>query len=288
MRGVAYDSAGESQMEQLSQPEESYLARGFRDVDSAAGEKMAQCLRFLDSLPSFQTYKRLILDALAPKPGQTIADLGCGLGFDVLRLAALVGPDGCAIGVDSSATLLRFACSASRNSPSAAFLCADVQNLPLARDSLHSCKVDRVLQHAENPLSALREAFRTIRAGGIIACAEPDWSTFTIDDDNRAMVLQILDFWAASFRNPWIGRQLENCLREAGFIDIQLSDTLLVAPSFESSDKVFDIVQTAQRLAEATRSDEPLAWISGLKQRDHARPVCSTVTICLNVAGKPT
>jgi ubiquinone/menaquinone biosynthesis C-methylase UbiE len=274
-------------MEHDAQANESYLPRGFRDVDAAASEKIVQCLRFMDSLPTFQTYKKLILEALHPKPGETVADLGCGLGFDVLRLAELLGPDGCAIGVDSSMTLLRSARSMSQDSGPATFLRANIQNLPLANDSLHSCTIDRVLQHVESPLPVLSEVFRATRPGGVVACAEPDWGTFTIDHNNRVMMQQILDFWTANLRNPWIGRQLSNYLREAGFVDIQLTGTLLVAPSFESSDKVFDIVQTAQRLAESTGSDEPLAWISELKDRDRARPVCSTVTLFLNVARKP-
>jgi hypothetical protein len=47
---------------------------------------MAQCLRYLDSLPSFQRYKDLILEAMNPQPGEVTADLGYGLGLDAARI----------------------------------------------------------------------------------------------------------------------------------------------------------------------------------------------------------
>src|SRR5690348_14593911 len=96
-------------MKDVGQSEESYLATGFRNVDAADVGKMAGCLRFLDSLPSFQSYKKLIIEALNLKSGHTTADLGCGLGFDLLRLGKLVEPGGHVLGVDSSMMLLKSA-----------------------------------------------------------------------------------------------------------------------------------------------------------------------------------
>ena len=46
------------------------------------------------------------LAAAAPRPGETVVDLGCGRGGDVLRAAALVGPAGLAIGVDGNEAML--------------------------------------------------------------------------------------------------------------------------------------------------------------------------------------
>jgi ubiquinone/menaquinone biosynthesis C-methylase UbiE len=194
----------------MAQPdqEEDYLARGFRNVDTAVVGKMAQCLEFVNSLPSFQYYKNSILEAMDPKPDSIIADLGCGMGFDVARLARLIGLDGLAIGVDSSKAFLESARSMSKNSAGIQFIHADIQNLPFDTGYLHACKVDRTLQHIESPASVLREMFRTVRPGGTVVCAEPDWGTFTIDDDDRSTVKQIAALWEENIRNPWIGRQL--------------------------------------------------------------------------------
>lgn len=263
---------------------EDYLAKGFRDVDAAAVGKMARCLTFIDTLPEFQRYKTSILEMMNPQRGSITADLGCGLGFDVRRLSRLVGPEGRAIGVDSSRALIESARSASKGFPAVEFVQADIQNLPFASGFLHSCKIDRTLQHVERPAVVLNEIFRTMRPGGRVICAEPDWGTFAIDDASHAMARQIAAIWSESFRNPRVGRELGKLLEEAGFVDIQVQEAPLTTPSFESSDMVFDIAQTALRLAESSGSEEPLAWLARLRERDR---VCCSVTLVMNCARKP-
>src|ERR1700744_520911 len=144
-------------MKRANEQAEEYLARGFRDVDSAAADKMARCLAYMDGLPEFQQYKTTIVEMMEPRPGHITADLGCGLGFDVRRLAKLVDPGGRAIGVDASLTLIESARAASKDFPCADFIQADIQSLPFAGNFLHSCKVDRTLQHVEQPLVVLKE-----------------------------------------------------------------------------------------------------------------------------------
>jgi ubiquinone/menaquinone biosynthesis C-methylase UbiE len=270
-----------------SQQDERYLATGFRNVDGGAARKMARCLEFLDLLPSFQGYKNLILEEIKPQPGGIAADLGCGLGFDVRRLARLVGPRGRALGVDSSMTLLESAVATSRGFAAVSFIRADIHNLPFENGSLDCVKADRVLQHVQEPSSVVAEMFRTVRRGGKVVCAEPDWRTFTVEHGNHAMVRQVTQLFGQSFRNPWIGTQLSGELEDAGFVDIKVQPWPLVAPSFEDSDRVFDLVQTAERLTESTGSDEPLAWIADARKCDTERPVRSSVTLYLNFGRKP-
>jgi SAM-dependent methyltransferase len=50
---------------------------------------------------------RLLLDALAITPGQTVCDLGCGNGFYTLELARRVGPRGTVYAVDIQPEMLR-------------------------------------------------------------------------------------------------------------------------------------------------------------------------------------
>jgi ubiquinone/menaquinone biosynthesis C-methylase UbiE len=267
--------------------QESYLAKGFRDVDASAIGKMAKCLTFLDSLPSFRRYKGSIVEALKLREGSIVADLGCGLGFDVRRFAALVGPEGRSIGVDRSLAFLESARAASRELPAVEFINADIQNLPFETGFLHSCKVDRTLQHVERPVSVLSEMFRTVRPGGIVACAEPDWGTFAIDHADHTWFPKVAETWSEGFRHPWIGRQLQNLLKEVGFAEIEVHGIPLIAPSFESSDLVFDITQTAQRLAASSGSDRPLEWLREVRERDRMSPVRSSVVLMLNFARRP-
>jgi 2-polyprenyl-3-methyl-5-hydroxy-6-metoxy-1,4-benzoquinol methylase len=52
---------------------------------------------------------RRALAALAPHPGESVLDIGCGGGETSLDLARAVAPDGTVVGIDLSAAVLVFA-----------------------------------------------------------------------------------------------------------------------------------------------------------------------------------
>jgi ubiquinone/menaquinone biosynthesis C-methylase UbiE len=277
-------------MKRAERQGEEYLARGFRDVDAAAVGKMARCLAYMDGLPEFQQYKTTILEMMKPQPGSITADLGCGLGFDVRRLARLVGSEGRSIGVDASLTLIESARAASEGFPAVEFIQGDIQSLPFASGFLHSCKVDRTLQHVERPDAALSEIFRTVRPGGRVVCAEPDWGTFAIEASSlgnaeHPVARQVAQLWSQDIRTPRIGRDLRKLLEETGFVDLQVRETVLSTPTFESSDVVFDITQSALRLAARSGRNEPLAWLAELREGVNA--VCCSVMLVINFARRP-
>ena len=272
-------------MTQVDPNAEASLALGFRDVDSGAIDKLARCLTYMDGLPEFQRYKAAILEMMAVQHGSVTADLGCGLGFDVRRLAAFAGPTGLAIGVDASLALIATARSTSFRLPAIEYLQANIQHLPFATASLNSCKVDRTLQHVERPAAVLNEMFRTLCSGGSVVCAEPDWGTFAIDDAQHPIAQQIAKVWSEGFRNPRIGHELKDLLKEAGFVDLQVQEFVLATPSFEASDIVFDITQSALQLARSAENDEALAWLADLRNRRN--PVCCSVSLLISGGKKP-
>ena len=67
---------------------QNYLAEGFRNVDSQNDvDKFKSCLAFMDSIPSFRKYKEETYQMLRPEECRAFVDIGCGLGFDVERIA---------------------------------------------------------------------------------------------------------------------------------------------------------------------------------------------------------
>ena len=59
----------------------------------------------LDS--TYREHRKQALAALAPEPGMTIVDVGCGTGASLPVLVEAVGPTGRVVGVDASAGMLR-------------------------------------------------------------------------------------------------------------------------------------------------------------------------------------
>jgi SAM-dependent methyltransferase len=70
---------------------------------------------------------RRALAALAPRPGESVLDIGCGGGETALDLARAVAPDGTVVGVDLSAAVLVFARRAAKGCERVRFVQADAQ-----------------------------------------------------------------------------------------------------------------------------------------------------------------
>lgn len=56
---------------------------------------------------TYREHRQQALAALAPQPGMTIIDVGCGTGASLPVLVATVGPTGRVVGVDASPGMLR-------------------------------------------------------------------------------------------------------------------------------------------------------------------------------------
>jgi arsenite methyltransferase len=111
-------------------------------------------------------------DWLAIPAGGVALDVGCGPGSVTAGLARAVGPDGLALGVDISESMLARAVRAGSGLP-AGFLRADAQRLPLRDATVDAVACVAVLQLVPDPVAALAEMARVLRSGGRLAVMVP-------------------------------------------------------------------------------------------------------------------
>jgi ubiquinone/menaquinone biosynthesis C-methylase UbiE len=255
--------------------EDDYLATGFRNVDGANAGKMMRCLDVLQSMECFQRYKNRSLDLLHGSEELSALDVACGLGDDVVKLKSRFGQ---AVGIDASSELIAEAIRRHR-SEGCKFHCADATTLPFTDEEFGAARVDRSLQHIDNPVKVVKEMVRVVRKGGTILCAEPDWGTFFIGTAFSTRTRAIQDRWIGSFKNPWIGRSLFGMMKASGIRDLSIEAHLLLTRGFEVSNFVFDITKTAEQLQAEDAVERGLSvWLDEYKRTEAIAGV--TLILC--------
>ena len=115
-----------------------------------------------------------VLRALALKPGHAVADLGAGTGYFTRRLAAAVGPDGSAIGLDLAPEMVErmnndAAARGISNCEARVVTPDDLALAPGSLDVLFSCNV---FHHIGDRPAYLRRIIPALRPGGRVVIVD--------------------------------------------------------------------------------------------------------------------
>lgn len=152
------------------------------------------------------------------RPGMAVLDVGCGPGSITRGLAEAVAPGRCT-GVDTDVEVLVLARLQERDAGNLRFIEADAVGLPFPDCTFDAVLFHAVLQHLDEPESALREAYRVVRPGGVVGVADADFGGSIIGPSSPPLEISI-DLMAALRRgrgDPFVGRRLGSLLAGAGF-----------------------------------------------------------------------
>lgn len=250
---------------------ESGLVADFAHVDDGSLDEAVACLDFQQQSPFIAEGRQHILGLLAPRTGQTLLDVGCGVGHDVVELGRLVGRDGCAIGIDKSEALIDAARRRGADEQEAYkvdFRVGDAYDLQLPDNSVDGACSDRVFQYLTEPPRALRELTRVTRPGGTIVVADTDWGLSMYDCDDLELSERIDHAWTQTRPSGRIGRQLYGLFVRAGLENVRVVPHT-VAMTDLSSDRISYVRDTiipnqaAQAVeAGAVTAEEASRWIA--------------------------
>lgn len=161
------------------------------------------------------------------RPGMDLLDCGCGPGTITIDLAEAVAP-GRVVGLDIEESQLALARTraAERGVRNTEFKAGSIYELPFADGTFGAVFAHALFEHLSNPVRALREIRRVLKAGGVAGVCSPDWGGFLMAPSTPVLERAVAFYKEIQERNggdPYVGRRLGALALEAGFSRIKLT-----------------------------------------------------------------
>ncbi len=168
-----------------------------------------------------------LLDRIAPQPGWSVIDIGCGAMGILGPLKRRVGPRGRVVGIDADANLLRAAQVYTRKEGLAKIELRHVEATAtgLPGDNFDLVHTRFLFPHIPQPETLLTEMVRLAKPGGVVVAQEPDHSSWNFYPpcSEWPEFLSLLEMALAQRGDINIGRKLYTMFREAGLADISVN-----------------------------------------------------------------
>ena len=156
------------------------------------------------------------------REGETVLDLGCGGGIDVILAARRVGPDGFVHGLDMTEEMLALA---RRNADTAGvenvdFVKGVIEELPLPDASVDVIISNCVINLSTDKTAVLDEMYRVLRPGGRLGISD-----IVAEDDLTPAERAERGSFVGCFAGALSRREYLDGLAASGFADAQLTFT---------------------------------------------------------------
>jgi arsenite methyltransferase len=155
-------------------------------------------------------------------PGETVLDLGCGGGIDVLLSARRVGPTGKAYGLDMTDEMLALANENKRKAgvENVEFLKGEIERIPLPDNSVDVIISNCVINLSADKDKVLREAFRVLKPGGRFAVSDVVTRGEILPEIRRSVLA-----WVGCIAGALEENAYRTKLTAAGFEQIEIEAT---------------------------------------------------------------
>lgn len=240
-----------------------------RDVDAALEYDRAAAERLVAIYltPDVAATRRRVLEALAPRSGERLLDVGAGPGFLAAAAADRIGPSGYVCGVDVSAPLLAYARERA-GVPWLEFRHGDATALPFADGAFDAAVSMQVLEYVPEVDAALAEIARVLRPGGRALVVDTDLDSLVWHVQDRARADRVLAAWAEHCPHPHLPRTLSGRLARAG-LDVEASWAMpILNAAFHPntfSNRIIDLIAAFVVGRRGVSAADAQAWAEDLR-----------------------
>ncbi|GAA5045376.1 methyltransferase domain-containing protein [Nocardia callitridis] len=197
--------------------------------DRAGQDEVVDARDLQAALPGIHRLRGWAHEVLAPRPGESVMDIGSGTAAEAISFATAVGPSGSAFGVEPDPQLLAAAQRRAAQAGSAAeFHSGDAYGLPFGAERFDAVLSERVFQHLTAPARAANEIIRVLRPGGRVVVMDTDWGTTIVHPGEHRVVAHVVDTLISATTNPFAGRGLAGWLTKAGLVVDDIGSHALV------------------------------------------------------------
>ena len=261
----------------------------FATVDTS--DDPTHFFRILDmarQCPGIAETRQALMDGLALQPGHRVLDAGCGLGWDTVEFARVVGPTGVVIGVDLSSAMVEEAArrAAGLGLP-VRFAIGDITKLEFPDESFDACRTERVLLYVPELRRAVSEMVRVTKRGGRVSMIDTDFETLVIDHPDPDMCLRVGAAARDALVDGRMARKLPRLMTEAGLVDVTMSGQAMFLNTMEMIRTVFT-GNLARAVGRGDMSEEEVAvWWKQLQEVAAAGPLVCCITLFVATGTKP-
>ena len=240
--------------------------------------------------PDIVAQRAEVIEELAPKPGESVLDIGVGPGLLAFDLAAAVGPEGSALGVDTSEAMVEMTRQRCADQPWARFELADACELPCGDGEIDCGVSTQVYEYVVDVPKALGELFRVLKPGGRALILDTDYDSLVLRTESSELTARILEAWDEHFEHRGLPRELSGLLRRAGF-EIKSRRALpLLNADYHRDTFSYGLVRVMASFAVGRRGitkEETQAWIAELDDLGRRGEYFFSLNRYLFLANKP-
>lgn len=186
------------------------------NIDKSIQEKLGSILEIRGSDIQQKLMRESYLASLVLPKKTKALEVGCGTGVVTRYLSELKNVE-TVIGIDPSSVFVERAKELSAGISSVSFSSGDARSLSFADASFDLVVFHTTLCHIPLPEQALKEAYRVLRAGGILAIFDGDYASASVALSQHDPLQVVVERMVSDFvENVWLIRSLPKYLKNLG------------------------------------------------------------------------